>query len=185
MSGLYLLLLFSIWILVGWAIYKLWHAINNQIQGLSIASICIGLVFFAIWFGWPFWEMFGKKMYWDAKVRELCAIDGGVKVYERVLLPSKIFDKYGNVGIVNKRHAKPSDGYYFQTENVYLRKDNPKIIRSVTQIIRRDDNKNLGESIRYGRSGGDLPGPWHPSSYGCPPIEELRLESSIFMKGLE
>ena len=39
------------------------------------------------------------KAYYDRQVREMCAKDGGVRVYEAVTLPPSRFDKWGNVGI--------------------------------------------------------------------------------------
>ncbi|WP_418647613.1 hypothetical protein ACNQFN_22385 [Thauera butanivorans] len=128
----------------------------------------------------------GRKAYWDAKVREMCAKDGGVKVYETVKLPADRFDQYGNVGIPNRRYARPTDDYFYELETEYLRSGDPSLVRHVGRIFRRSDNKILGESIRYGRGGGDLPGPWHPSSFSCPEISPAtdKLESSIFQKGI-
>jgi hypothetical protein len=120
----------------------------------------------------------------DAQVRELCAKDGGVKVYETVKLPAEKFDKWGNIGVPNKKYAKSSDEYYFETEIQYYREGNPSLERARTMIVRRSDGKVLGESIRYGRGGGDMPGPWHESSFDCPQIAnaEGKLETSIFLK---
>jgi hypothetical protein len=125
-----------------------------------------------------------EKARLDEQVRELCAKDGGVKVYETVQLPAEKFDKYGNVGVPNKQYAKPSDEYYFETEIQFYREGNPSLERARTVMVRRSDGKVLGESIRYGRGGGDLPGPWHGTSFDCPPIvdAEGKLETSIFMK---
>ena len=33
----------------------------------------------------------------DAEVKRLCAIDGGIKVYEKVKLPANKFDQYGRI----------------------------------------------------------------------------------------
>ncbi len=123
----------------------------------------------------------------DAEVRRLCAIDGGVKVYETVKLPADRFDQYGNVGIPNRRYAQPTDEYFYELETEYLRSGDPTLVRHVGRIFRRSDNKVLGESIRYGRGGGDLPGPWHSSSFSCPGISPAtdKLESSVFQKGIE
>lgn len=120
----------------------------------------------------------------DAEVKRLCAIDGGIRVYETVVLPAERFDKYGNVGIANKKYANPNDEYYYVSEDAYLQKGNPTLLRSRSWIVRRSDGKILGESIRYGRGGGDLPGPGHGSSFNCPQIvdAEGKLESSIFLK---
>lgn len=121
----------------------------------------------------------------DAEVNRLCAIDGGVKVYETVKLPADKFDKYGNVGIRNYDYAKSSDEYYFRSQDTYLKMSEPYVLRSVTQVFRRSDGKVLGESVRYGRGGGDIPGPWHPSTFDCPVMKDAegKLESSIFVKG--
>ena len=50
--------------------------------------IVIGVLFFSLWFGGACKKVTGKKMYRDAKVLELCAKDGGAKVYETVELPA-------------------------------------------------------------------------------------------------
>ncbi|MDY0014278.1 MAG: hypothetical protein RBS40_15495 [Rhodocyclaceae bacterium] len=121
----------------------------------------------------------------DAEVKRLCAIDGGIKVYETVKLPAKKFDQYGNVRIPSKVRAKLKDEYFYEREQKYLVEGDPHMIKTTHKIIRRSDGKILGISIRYGRGGGDVPGPWHPSSYTCPEISKdtANLESSIFLKG--
>jgi len=137
-------------------------------------------------FLWGFWWIAdGEQLQLDKQVRELCAKDGGIKVYETVRLPAERFDQYGNVGILDKKHAKPTDEYYYETEVHYYLQGNPTLLRSRTWIVRRSDGKILGESIRYGRGGGDLPGPWQGSSFSCPSIADAegRLESSVFLKG--
>lgn len=130
------------------------------------------------------WLAQGATWQADKQVRELCAKDGGVRVYETVTLPAERFDKWGNVNISNKQHAKPTDEYYFESVDQYLRLGNPKILKMTTRMVRRSDGKILGESVRYARSGGDLPGPWHGTSFGCPRLP-MNLESSIFLKGDE
>jgi hypothetical protein len=125
-----------------------------------------------------------SQMAVDAEVKRLCAIDGGIKVYETVKLPPDRFDQWGNVRIPFKQSAKPSDDYYVESESIVLKDGDPKLIRMISRVVRRMDGKVLGESIHYGRGGGDLPGPWHPSSFTCPsPTEKPYLEPSIFLKG--
>lgn len=129
----------------------------------------------------------GVKAHYDRQVRALCAKDGGVRVYERVRLPLEKFDQWGNVDIHEKRNAKPSDAYYFESEDQYLKQGNPSLLRTRTWIVRKRDGKILGESVRYVRSRGDLPGPWEGgTTFHCPEIAvaEGKLESSIFQKGL-
>ncbi len=129
----------------------------------------------------------GVKAYYDRQVQEMCAKDGGVRVYETVKLPAEKFDQWGNVGVPNKRYTKPSDSYYSEFEDHYFRRGNPSLLRIRTWIVRKSDGKVLGESIRYTRARGDLPGPWEGgTSFHCPEIAmaEGKLESSIFQKGL-
>ena len=184
MSGLWLLALFVTWAFVGWVLFRLWRRWRPVPLSQKIARFVIGLLLFSAWFGGAFWEVAGKKMYWDAKVRELCAVDGGVKVYETVELTTDLLDKFDRISIPEKSKAKPTDKYYFIRKNQYLRKNDPKILRMHTLVIRRNDEKLLGEIVRYGRGGGDLPGPWHPSNFTCPsPTEKPYLEPSIFIKG--
>jgi hypothetical protein len=119
----------------------------------------------------------------DDEVRRLCAIDGGIKVYETVALPANQFDSSGNVRIPFKRYAKPDDNFFIEAETVLLWTGNPQLDRMHSRVIRRSDGKVLGESIRYGRGGGDIPGPWHDSSLICPdPKIPPYLEQSIFLK---
>ncbi|WP_154716613.1 hypothetical protein [Sterolibacterium denitrificans] len=131
-----------------------------------------------------------EKYRLDAEVRELCAKDGGIKVYEKVTLPPEKFDQYGNIRIPTKKDAKPSDEYYYDDEDTYFRKgdpyDGPNMWRSHTKVVRRSDGKVLGESIRYTRVGGDIPGPWHPSHFSCYDMDiPMDLEKSIFTERSE
>jgi hypothetical protein len=125
-----------------------------------------------------------EKARLDQQVKELCAKDGGIKVYETVKLPAERFDQWGTIRIPSKQDAKPSDDYYYERNTTYLKSGNPEMWRSNHRIIRASDGKLLGESIRYARRGGDMPGPWHESSYGCPDTNiQPSLESSIFLRG--
>ncbi len=126
----------------------------------------------------------GVKWWYDRQVSELCAKDGGVKVYKTVRLTPELLDKAGRIWIPDRAQAKPTDEYYYESEDHFYRKGNPKVFRTQHQVIRRSDGKVLGELIRYGRSGGELPGPGHGSSFMCPdPTKASNFESSIFVNG--
>jgi len=125
-----------------------------------------------------------EKARLDEQVKELCAKDGGIKVYETVKLPADRFDQWGKVQIPSKEKAKADDAYYIEWEISYLKKGNPSLWRSHHRVVRKSDSKLLGESIMYARGGGDPPGPWHGSSFKCPePTQGPSLESVVFSKG--
>lgn len=129
----------------------------------------------------------GMKAHYDRQVRELCAKDGGVRVYEMVKLSAEKFDelKRRNFVLPDKLAAKPTDGYYVETDRHYYRQGNPEMSRRQYKIIRSSDHKTLGELVFYGRAGGDIPGPWHGSSFTCPDPTQVHFESAIFIKGDE
>ena len=124
-----------------------------------------------------------EKSRLDARVRELCSRDGGIKVFETVALPLNRFDKWGNFPLPAREYAKPSDEYFYVLETEYLKTGKPDLLRTRMTVVRRADGKVLGESIRYTRRGGDMPGPWHESSFGCPDLAAHRsLEKSVFVR---
>lgn len=128
----------------------------------------------------------GVKAHYDRQVRELCARDGGVRVYETVRLPTLEYEHWKNRGGVT--NDKPTDPYFSDLKIHYYRAGNPSLLRYHYQIIRRSDGKVLGESIRYVRSEGDLPGPWERgTSFSCPSLLDSidKLQFSIFQKGTE
>lgn len=121
----------------------------------------------------------------DAEVRRLCAIDGGVKVYETAPLTPELLDWAGRIRIPAKDNVWSNVPYYYeQTDTHLLLTGNPAMWRSHWRVYRRSDGKLMGESITYIRRGGDLPGPWHESSFSCPELGvPPYLEPSIFVKG--
>lgn len=185
MSAFYLLGVLTLW---GWLTWLLWQT-GRRFLRFGFAHSSLRLVLLAVaalaWFGGSFWEAGGKKLYWDAKVREMCAIDGGMRVYEKVELPCDIYDYYAKMNWVlpNKEDIKFYDEYYLDFEITYIRKKSPMLWKMHNRIVRRYDQKILGESIMFARSGGDFPGPWHQSSFKCPdPSRQQSLELLIFNK---
>lgn len=122
----------------------------------------------------------------DEEARELCARDGGVRVYENVILTSEAFDAHGVV-----KFWKPTAGegalgpdYIFKRERLYYRKGNPEMWRVHSEIIRRSDGKLLSEEVSYVRRGGDIPISlgMHPSSFSCPPNSERGIIERTFVR---
>jgi hypothetical protein len=125
------------------------------------------------------------QMMLDAEVKRLCAIDGGIKVYEMVKLPAEKFNQWGQVNflIPLKDDAKSGDEYYYEWDIRYYRQGNPELSRGHFKVKRQNDNKLLGESVYYGRGGGDVPGPWHGTSFRCPSDADISiLKMRIFVR---
>jgi hypothetical protein len=84
----------------------------------------------------------------DEEVKRLCAIDGGVKVYETVRLPAEKFNQWGQVRIPAKQNAKPSDEYYYVWGVIYMKTGKPEegipdLARSHFSLHRTSDKKLL------------------------------------------
>ncbi len=118
----------------------------------------------------------------DEEVRSLCAKDGGIKVYEAVKMPATMFDEFGVVVVPDTTEKRPLGSRYILEEDTkYYRQGNPSLRREHAKIIRSSDGKVLGEFTSYHRVGGDLPGPWHASTFVCPPnIGTATLKQSVF-----
>jgi hypothetical protein len=129
------------------------------------------------------WMAIGEKWLADRQVRALCAKDGGVRVYETVRLPAEKFDEFGQIRIPAKQSAKSEDEYFYESSITYTSNGNPKMLKSHYGVHRRVDGKLLGEAISYARRGGDMPGPWHESSFRCPRNADITsLNQQIFLK---
>ena len=109
----------------------------------------------------------------DAEVRRLCALDGGVTVYETAQLPPQYVSKYRRYDLPFEQYATARDPFFLRHYAVPIRGGNPSLTRLVTEVVRRSDEKILGRSIAYMRRGGDLPSPMHESSFMCPNHSDL------------
>ncbi|KAB2875822.1 MAG: hypothetical protein F9K36_04310 [Burkholderiaceae bacterium] len=128
-----------------------------------------------------------EKAKLDREVDRLCAIDGGVRVYETVKLGKENFGADGEV--FPQFRSLPSEGgrygplYYATLDRQTLVSGDPSLVRSAIRIIRRSDGKVLAEQINYVRGGGDLPGPWAASTHQCKQVlEPQRALISVFAK---
>lgn len=186
MSGMYVLLLIALWLGVGLLMLRLWRRLGKESIGTPMRAGA-GVLLLAAWVGAPWYYAFGRKALLDVEVRELCAKDGGIKVYETVKLPAEKFDEWGMVNFYRPTQGESALGpeYVFRVEDNSYRKGYPTLMRHHYQITRRADNKLLGETVSYGRGGGDLPGPWFPSSFTCPDVVEAgpnALLKAVFVR---
>jgi len=125
-----------------------------------------------------------QKVELDREVDRLCAIDGGVHVYEVVRLPKEDFGPDGEV-FPQYRHLLFSEGRYGpefvgRSAGRVLVGGNPALQRINSKIVRRADDKVLGEVVIYRRSGGDGPGLSERSEYSCPKGPNLDAERQVF-----
>jgi hypothetical protein len=176
---LFLFYWIAIPVLVISAAVWLWRRIDSYaVRGL-IAVACIATLSGLLWLA------VGEKWQADRQVRELCAKDGGVRVYETVRLPAERFDKYGQLRVPAKEFANLEDEYFYDWQVKKYRNKPPVVRRDHFLVYRRSDGKLLGEAISYARIGGDVPGPWHESSFRCPDhADDVVLESRIFVQSM-
>lgn len=135
-----------------------------------------------------------EKANLDRQVEELCKKDGGVKVYEVVLLPSEMFDQDGNPfpGWPNRSEIdRFGPGYRYISETTYLKRGDPirlfsmgELRRYSEKITRVSDGKLLGQSIVYSRIGGEMILFGHPSANRCPIFKtaDETLIRSVFLQ---
>jgi len=123
---------------------------------------------------------------WDSKVRELCARDGGVTVYERIPISEDQFAALpkarGSVVVPAEpqRNAPTVPAFYTSSESV-IRHQNPTVIRRESLVRRAADGTVVGRIVSYSRIGGDVPiGIGHPSSFICPDYTELSAGQAQF-----
>lgn len=121
----------------------------------------------------------------DREVDRLCAIDGGVKVFETVSVSAgdlsekgPIFPKYESLPFGERL----GPDYQLKASTQYLIVGDPGLLRMETKVIRKRDKKVMGSSTTYARTGGDFIGPAEPSSYACPPLDGIDLGRAIFVK---
>lgn len=108
-------------------------------------------------------------------VDELCAKDGGIRVYEVVRLPKSAFNKYGQINFYNPAggSAKLGPVYVYEYRRTYLVRgphetDSAHLVRQEESVYRKSDLKLLGKLVLYTRSGGDIIQPNIGSRHDCP-----------------
>lgn len=124
----------------------------------------------------------------DREVDRLCAIDGGVHIYETVTLSKEnfgpdgeVFPQYRGLSLDKGRYGAE---HYLRAEERVLAADTPSLHRFSIAIVRRSDSRVMGEQISYVRRGGDFPGPWPDSSHSCSDASPRNrgIESMIFIQ---
>jgi len=119
----------------------------------------------------------GKQAYWDAQVTEMCARDGGVRVFQKLHIKRSDLDYLGavngKIGIPIKELAHRNAPAYAEVRITYMRNANPQVSRNESTIVRRVDGAVLARWVVYARSGGDFPSPSQGTSYSCPDLRKI------------
>jgi hypothetical protein len=123
----------------------------------------------------------------DAEAKRLCALDGGVTVYETATLTPDKFNEYGQPKVP---HGKDDVGFgfFYRSDQTHLagsisqqEGDGAGLKRHTTQIVRSSDGKLMGEARYYGRHGGNLlDGLVQGGGFRCPAVEDWALEKGVF-----
>ncbi|WP_418647610.1 hypothetical protein ACNQFN_22395 [Thauera butanivorans] len=129
----------------------------------------------------------GRKAYWDAKVREMCEIDGGVKINEVIDVDENSYEsiknKFGQVDFPKKGTPESKDSVaVYSYKDTYIRRGAPEVRRSDLIVSRTSNGSILATSTTYSRVGGDLFA-LHPSHFSCPNTPNNFFASVINIKG--
>lgn len=122
----------------------------------------------------------------DREVDRLCAIDGGVKIYEKVTLAPENFGPNGEV-FPQYQHLTSKGGqlgpeYLSELVSTELVSGSPNLTRWRSTVVRLSDSKLIGISITYVRRGGDFYSLSPDSVYSCPLPVASNLIPKIFIR---
>ncbi len=164
--------------------------INKQ-EGMGVIKfifltpvVLIGLVILTMAFSW------GYKSYWDYRVEQLCAKDGGRTIYEVIKLSEdKLRKMRGDgqfIGLPARNYVKQDDEFFANSKTTIVHNGLFGLIikRRVSRVIRLKDKKVLAEQITFSRVRGDfypLPAVHHSSS-SCSP-HKIGFYDEVLIKG--
>ena len=124
----------------------------------------------------------------DKEVDRLCAIDGGMRIFETAKLPASMFAEDGRLSVPLRAEDDTRFGYFRRGDQKALagpgQAPGARLLRSQIQIVRTEDGRVMGEVVIYTRGGGywleGVPGIGHGKN--CPEPLPLNLEERVFMK---
>lgn len=138
----------------------------------------------------------GRQTYWDHRISELCADDGGLTTYSQVhvsradidadVLPRVWPSGVGPQGLIQVVVEDLADGdpvFIADERRTNLHDWNPEVWRVEQPILRRSDRSAVAHYVYYYRIGGDFPTfISHPSSFICPSAENRFIAlNSLFI----
>lgn len=155
-----------------------------RLGALSASLRLAAVVVLAVTLGGCMGYVPGRQSYWDAKVKEMCEKDGGVRVFERIRLSARELEamRQGQGLLVPFENESLARGlpYVRRSSRTIVNESNPEVGRLETYVVRRSDQKILGQSVHYWWRGGDFPtGITEASSFSCP--SKVDLVGEIFL----
>lgn len=154
-------------------------------KALRNSVIAIGAIAGALWLLKYYSETEMRRL--DKEVDRLCAIDGGMRIFETVALPATKFSKYGRP-LVPSGQDDTGFGYFVQGEAKTLsgpgQAPGARLIRDLTQVVRSKDDRVIAQRVIYMRSGGywleGVPGIGHGKT--CPDPESMDIRANVFIR---
>lgn len=152
----------------------------GKLTGISILVAIVVLVPLLIA---GFYE--GRKAYWDAQVRGMCAKDGGVSIFEEIVISREQAGHLphvdGVIAVTTESLSDPAAPVFSKIAETVVKDGEPSILRYEQTIVRRSDQATVAKAVIYVRTGGDMPWPAFPSSFYCPPFKKTNADiSTIF-----
>lgn len=155
-------------------------------KALRYGAIAMGVAIGTLWLVKHFSETEMRRL--DKEVDRLCAIDGGMRIFETVKLHATMFDEYGRP-LVPSGKDDTRFGYFVRGEAKILsgprQAPGARLIRDMTQVVRSKDDKVIAERVIYVRSGGywleGIPGIGRGKN--CPDPESMDIRAKVFSKG--
>ncbi len=154
-------------------------------KALRNSAIAVVGIVGALWLVKYFSETEMRRL--DKEVDRLCAIDGGLHIFETVTLPSAKFSEYGRP-LVPSGHDDIGFGYFVRGEAKTLsgpgQAPGARLIRDMTQVVRSSDDKVVAEQVIYVRGGGywleGIPGIGRGKT--CPDPDSMDIRAKVFNK---
>lgn len=154
----------------------------SAVKLLVLVPVALVLVFILVV---GFFE--GRKAYWDYRVTEMCAKDGGVKISEIIDVDKSTYEslknKFGQIDIPSKDDPRSIGSIAVHSyTDVYIRRSDPEVRRSELAVTKASSGVVVAKSTTYSRVGGDLL-VLHPSYFSCPSAPKDFFASVINLKG--
>lgn len=127
--------------------------------------------------------------YWDSKVDEMCAADGGGRILINEELPreeySKLLNSAGELNISLPETALKAP-YFEKYSSKTIKEGNPSITSEKYEFIRRSDRAVIATHVSYTRWGGEFSPPTLSHSgipnHRCPSIKAMLQFFSTVIK---